>query len=120
MEKELPARQWDDRMDAFSKGEPFSRNFVCAGLFYNRNSQYLDNMAKIAKKFIDRQKVDGELRGLLENLNYRVSGNAIYSRQAVNRWVSLFKVMKLEQKVGFYRKAENARFNVAELDLGNT
>ncbi len=119
MEKELPARQWDDRMDAFSKGEPFSRNFVCAGLFHNRNSQYLDNMAKIAKKFIDRQKVDGELRGLLENLNYRVSGNAIYSRQAVNRWVSLFKVMKSEQKVGFYRKAENARFNVAELDLGN-
>ncbi len=119
MEKDLPARQWDDRMDAFSKGEPFSRNFVCAGLFYNRNSQYLDNMAKIAKKFIDRQKVDGELRGLLENLNYRVSGDAIYSRQAVNRWISLFKVMKSEQKVGFYRKDENERFNVAELDLGN-
>ncbi len=120
MEKELPARQWDDRMDAFSKGEPFSRNFVCAGLFHNRNSQYLDNMAKIAKKFIDKQSVNVELRKFLENLNYRVSGNAIYSRQAVNRWVSLFKVIKSEQKVGFYRKDENERFNVAELDLGNS
>jgi len=119
MEKELPARQWDDRMDAFSKGEPFSRNFVCAGLFHNRNSQYLDNMAKIAKKLIDKQSVNVELRKFLENLNYKVSGNAIYSRQAVNRWISLFKVMKSEQKVGFYRKDENERFNVAELDLGN-
>ncbi|QID33030.1 hypothetical protein [Pampinifervens florentissimum] len=119
MEKELLGRQWDDRMDAFSNGEFISRNFVCAGLFYNGNSQYLDNMAKLAKKLIDRQKVDGELKGFLENLNYKVSGNAIYSRQVVNRWVNLFKVVKSDQKVGFYRKSANERFDVAELDLGN-
>lgn len=119
MEKEISARQWDDRMDIFSKGEPLSRNFVCAGFLYNRNTQYLENMAKLAKKFINRQKVDKELKEFLENIDYKISGDALYSKQVVNRWLNLFKVLRSDQRTGFYRKRATDKFGIAELEFGN-
>ncbi|MEM1668773.1 MAG: hypothetical protein QXM53_08965, partial [Thermofilaceae archaeon] len=121
---ELSARQKDSRIDLFSKGEFVSKDFICAGLFYNNNSFYLENMAKIAKKFISKKepidKLNSLLKEFLENLNYSVPGKAIYSRDAVNKWTNLLKVINSDQKIGFYRKGKNERFNVVELDLDNT
>ncbi|MCW1294342.1 MAG: hypothetical protein QXP07_00670 [Candidatus Parvarchaeum sp.] len=119
MEKEISGRQWDDRMDSFSRCEFLGRNFVCAGLLYNSNSEYLNNMAKLVKKFIDKQNVSNELKEFLENLGYKISGDALYSKYVVNRHASFLNVIKSNQTTTFDRKGKTDKLNIVEVEQGN-
>ncbi len=119
---EIPGKQWDDRMDAFAEGKRLGRDFMYSGIFYNKNPQYLENLAKLIKMLID--KIDKKIayqvfKDFLENIDYHVPYKALYEQRIISKWQNLFKIIKSDKKASFYRRDQRAQFKVVELDIGN-
>lgn len=119
----LSYREEEDKLNLFAEAKPAGgQQFVSAGIFTNTVEEYLNNLAKIVHKIINRQTKDlfRVFENFLKSKNYVVEGQAKYSKQVVNRWQKAYRIYKNDIKAGnFYRFNRNQKLNVYGLTLGN-
>ncbi|MEM0333337.1 MAG: hypothetical protein QXX30_02635 [Candidatus Aenigmatarchaeota archaeon] len=118
----LSHREEEERLNLFAEAKPAGgQQFISAGIFTNKVYDYLNNLAKVVHKVINR-KNEG-LFEVFENFlkikNYVVEGQAKYSKEAVTKWQKAYRIYKNDVKVGsFYRFNINEKLNVYGLTLG--
>lgn len=117
---EVIGREKEQRLDIFARAEPVSENFLCAGLFQNSIDEYLGKMAKVVRRLIDKKDAYEEFKKLLEEEQFVPKGDALYSREAVNRWLPPYRVLKSGQKASFYRHSPGKKFNICKLKVSSS
>ncbi len=117
MEEKFRFRQEDERIDYFAKGEHYGNDFYYAGLFYNYQEKYMENIAKYFYRLRKRDKdVMKEFEDFLSK-NKPISGDAKYSVKEITGWLKPWNIFKSTQRASFYRYNRDSKFNIYELKV---
>ncbi len=119
MEEKFRFRTEDERIDYFAKGEHYGNDFYYAGLFYNNQADYMENIAKYFYKLRKRDESARKDFGEFLEKNEPIKGEAKYSVKEITGWLKPWNIFKNTKKARFPRWQEGSRFNIYELKLEN-
>ncbi|MCS7196930.1 MAG: hypothetical protein NZ827_06675 [Aquificaceae bacterium] len=113
---EIKGKEKDPRLGLFARGEYAGGDFVYAGVFFNHEEDYLNNLAGVLHKIINKeQEAFSSFESFLKNKNHQTEGQAIYPREDVVRWIRPFRKHKKSKDTCFYRRTGKDRMSVMEL-----
>lgn len=115
---EIAGREENPLLELFAKGEYVENNFVYAGVFFNHEDKYLNNLAKVLHSLIHKDKDRFEkFENFIRNVGYEVDGKAVYPRGDVIRWIRPFKLFRTKAYTKFPRKSQKDRMLISELKV---
>ncbi|MFN3471280.1 MAG: hypothetical protein ACK4ZR_01565, partial [Aquificaceae bacterium] len=117
MEEKFRFRTEDERIDYFAKGEHYGNDFYYAGLFYNNQADYMENIAKYFYKLRDKDESARKDFGEFLEKNKPIKGEAKYSVKEITGWLKPWNIFKNTKKARFPRLKEDSKFNIYELKL---
>ncbi|MEN3027670.1 MAG: hypothetical protein ABDH29_00220 [Aquificaceae bacterium] len=113
---EIKGREQDPRLGLFARGEYAGSGFVYAGVFFNQEDDYLNNLAGVLHKIINKEPdAFQSFESFLKNKDKHMEKQAIYPRGDVVRWIRPFRKHRKAKDTCFYRKGEGSRMPVMEL-----
>lgn len=117
----ISSKRRDSRINLFAAGEYISPSFLYAGIFYNEDREYMENVAKYFNLLIrgEAERARRELENMLTTVGYRIGGRAVYEKSAVLGKKRLFPVFDGSNGLSFKRiggkKGREWRIRVREL-----
>ncbi|MFN3599148.1 MAG: hypothetical protein ACK4VK_05370, partial [Aquificaceae bacterium] len=117
MEEKFRFRQEDERIDYFAKGAHYGNDFYYAGIFYNYQEEYMENIAKYFYRLRERdKKVMEEFKNFLSQ-NKPIGEGTKYPIGEITGWLKPWDIFKSTQRASFYRHNKDSKFNIYELKV---
>ncbi|MEM2265877.1 MAG: hypothetical protein QW687_03465, partial [Candidatus Hadarchaeales archaeon] len=118
MEPLIVGMEWHEKFDSFAKGEPVGKDFMCAGLFFNKDERYQENMARFFHKLFRKEGDFEEFKRFLMDVKEGIEGEAFYPRDKVIKGGNLrgrnFSFPRFREGKSFlierFRVGENSSF----------